>query len=118
MPERSYKTVPGKANFRMDHYSREFRSKYPKEMLTENIRNYLEKFEKDFSEFVLRPTKFGRIKENDTLDRIVEASKRDVWREINTVQNNYYGFNRDKFTKEFLKRQAKKGNTKLPKIKL
>lgn len=118
MPERSYKYVPGKGNFRMDHYTREFGIKYPKEMCSENFQSYLQTFEKKFSEFVLRPTKFGRIKENDTLDRIVEASKKEVWRDINTVQNESFGFNRDQQTKDFIRKKSKKfiGKTKLPKI--
>lgn len=91
MPERSYKYVEDKGNFRIDHYPREF-GLPPRNLASENYLKYLEEFEKKYTEFVLRPTKFGRIKENDTLDRIVEASKRDTWRLNSTARGQYFGF--------------------------
>lgn len=91
MPERSYKYVPDKGNFRMDHYSRLF-GKAPKELASENYLNYLNKFEKKFTEFVLRPSKYGKIKEDYTLERVIQNSKKDAWRMNNTAQSRYFGF--------------------------
>jgi hypothetical protein len=91
MPERSYKYVEDKGNFRIDHFPREFGNP-PKSLASENYLKYLENFEKKYTEFVLRPTKFGRIKENDTLDRIVLASYKDTWRLNSTGKGQYFGF--------------------------
>jgi hypothetical protein len=91
MPERSYKYVPDKGNFRMDHYTRLF-GKAPKDLASDNYLKFLNKFEKKFTEFVLRPSKYGKIKESETLDRIILSSKKDAWRVNNTSQTHYFGF--------------------------
>jgi hypothetical protein len=91
IPERSYKYVPDKGNFRMDHYARLF-GPAPKDQVSENYLKYLSKFEKKFTEYVLRPTKYGRIKENETLDRLIQNSKKESWRSNNTAQSIYFGF--------------------------
>jgi len=91
MPERSYTYVQGKGNFRMDHFSREFKAPTT-DQLGENYKVFLNKFEKDFMEYVLMPSKFGVIKEQERLNQINRDSQKAIYSTINTVQNKEFGF--------------------------
>lgn len=92
MPKRSYQHIPGKHGIQMDHFSREFGDKLDRTQISENYLKYLQNFEKKFKEFELRPTKFGKIKEDILLEKFTESSKREIFRSINTKRNRYFGF--------------------------
>ena len=91
MPERSYKYVPDKGNFRMNHFPALFGE--PTNVETgENYEKYLENFEKGFTEFVLMPSKFGKIKEQVLLDKIVLRDKKPPFQPVNTEQRREFGY--------------------------
>ena len=92
-PERNYTSVKGKDNFRMDHFSRRIKEP-PRELLTEYHQDFLDKFEAEFTQKVLMPTKFpkmGKTKIQVLLDEFSREIEGGSWRGNNTVQNRAFG---------------------------
>lgn len=91
MPDRSYKYYPDKSHFKISHQIEEF--PYPsKKGLSEKYFNFLEAHEKRFTDFVLRPSKYGgSIKAKELLDKIVLDSKKEPFKLPGTAPGQEFG---------------------------
>ena len=80
MPERSYKYYPEKGHLKVSHQSREF-GQTGTDSLSEKYVEHLERHEKQYIDYVLRPSKHGGIiKEKVLLDKLTLDGTKEPFR--------------------------------------
>jgi hypothetical protein len=94
MPERSYKYYPDRPHIKISHNIEEFDDP-PRKGLSEKYIQYLEGHEKRFTDFALRPSKYGgEIKAQVLLDKINVDCKKDPFKLPGTAPGQEFGFPR------------------------
>lgn len=92
MPERSYKYYPDKGHLKISHQIREFGNP-SKKGLPEKYSRYLEAHEKRFTDFALRPSKYGgQIRAQQLLDKVLLDSRKDAFKLPSTAPGQEFGY--------------------------
>ena len=106
--ERSYKAPHGFKGFKIDSLYQEF----PRALTPKNYQEHLNEFLSKFDDFVQRPTKYGKIHEDEVLDR-VRINNKQPFCYPNTVQFNEFGFDTHNAWEASLDRKGIKSQVKL-----
>jgi hypothetical protein len=92
MPERSYKYYPDKGHLKISHQINEFGNPGKKGLPEKYIR-YLEGHEKRFTDFALRPSKYGGpIKAQQLLDKVLLDSRKEAFKLPSTAPGQEFGY--------------------------
>jgi hypothetical protein len=92
MPERSYKYYPDKGHLKISHQINEF-GMAGRKGLSEKYIKYLENHEKRFTDFALRPSKYGGpIKAQQLLEKVILDSTKDPYKLPGTAPGREFGY--------------------------
>ncbi|CAD8150046.1 unnamed protein product [Paramecium pentaurelia] len=87
LAERSYKPPQGFKGFKIPSQYQEFQ----KPKTPPGIKKQLDEFKLDFEDFVQRPSKYGKVHEDEMLEK-VRINNKEPFRLTNSVQHNEFGF--------------------------
>jgi len=91
MPERSYKAPKGFRGMKIPYNTSEF-GEPSENLLPKLYKTHLEIVKKDYNDRVMRPSKYGPIKEEILISNLFCKEQERGWKKLNTVQMNDFGF--------------------------
>jgi len=114
MPERSYKAPKDFKGFNPAYHSRDF-GEPSERLLPKQYRAHLEEVKKDYNDRVMRPSKYGPLREDILMGNLFYKEKERGWKRSNTTQVKQFGFDKKA---SYLAEQVISGKTTLGKSRV
>jgi len=94
MPERSCKAPEGFKGMKVTYHSRDF-GEASETLLPKLYKTHLEDVKKDYKDRVMRPSKYGPLKEDILMANLFNREKERGWKRSNTKQINAFGHDKN-----------------------